>query len=79
MASGVVFTCLARFQGLGDTLPSVMSSASRIVSFVVPSVWVAAQPYFQPVHLWYVSVFSMSLQSVVSLCLMRREFRRRLL
>jgi len=75
LASGFVFTCSAVFQGLGNTLPAVWSSASRIVSFVVPSLWLAAQPQFQLVQLWYVSVASVALQAVISLWLVRGQFR----
>ncbi len=78
VASGISFTCSAMFQGLGNTMPSVVSSASRIVSFIPLAVWLAARPGYQPVQLWYVSVFSMTLQAVVSLWLVRGQFRRRL-
>jgi len=78
VASGFVFTCSAAFQGLGHTLPSVWSSASRLVTFVVPALWLAAQPSFQLTQLWYVSVTSVTLQALFSLWLVRREFRLRL-
>ncbi|HME40146.1 MAG TPA: MATE family efflux transporter [Steroidobacteraceae bacterium] len=77
VASGVVFTCSALFQGLGNTLPAVLSTASRIVSFVVPALWLAASPQFQLLHLWYVSIASVTLQAILSLWLVRAEFRRR--
>jgi putative MATE family efflux protein len=75
LASGFVFTCSAVFQGLGNTLPAVWSSASRIVSFVVPALWLAGQPQFQLTQLWYVSVASVALQAVISLGLLRGQFR----
>jgi putative MATE family efflux protein len=78
LATGIVFTCSAVFQGLGHTLPAVLSSASRIVSFVIPALWLASQPHFQLLHLWYVSLGSATLQCCVSLWLIRSEFRRRL-
>jgi putative MATE family efflux protein len=78
VASGFVFTCSAAFQGLGHTLPSVWSSGSRLVTFVVPALWIAAQPAFQLTQLWYVSVTSVTLQALFSLWLVRREFRLRL-
>jgi putative MATE family efflux protein len=77
-ASGVVFTCSAVFQGLANTVPAVLSSASRIVSFVVPALWLASQPQFQLIQLWYVSVASVTLQACISLWLVRAEFRARL-
>jgi putative MATE family efflux protein len=78
VASGFVFTCSAAFQGLGHTLPSVWSSGSRLVTFVVPALWIAAQPSFQLTQLWYVSVTSVTLQALTSLWLVRREFRLRM-
>jgi putative MATE family efflux protein len=78
LATGVVFTCSALFQGLGNTVPAVLSTASRIVSFVVPALWLASQPQFQLIHLWYTSIASVTLQAALSLWLVRIEFRRRL-
>ena len=78
VASGLVFTCSAVFQGLGNTLPAVLSSATRLLSFVVPALWLAAQPQFQLTQLWYASVASMTSQALVSLWLVRGQFRRRL-
>jgi MATE family, multidrug efflux pump len=78
LATGVVFTCSALFQGLGNTVPAVLSTASRIVSFVVPALWLASQPQFQLIHLWYTSIASVTLQAALSLWLVRTEFRRRL-
>jgi putative MATE family efflux protein len=77
LASGVVFTSSAVFQGLGNTMPAVLSSASRIVSFIVPALWLAAQTEFQLIQIWYVSVASVALQAMISLWLVRSEFRRR--
>jgi putative MATE family efflux protein len=78
VATGLVFTFSGTFQGLGNTLPAVFSSATRLVSFVLPAVWLARQPGFQIRELWYVSVASVGSQALVSLWLLRREFRRRL-
>jgi putative MATE family efflux protein len=78
VASGIVFTSSAVFQGLGHTMPAVWSAASRLVSFVVPALWLAASPEFQLYQLWYVSIASVTLQAALSLWLVRGEFRRRL-
>jgi putative MATE family efflux protein len=78
VASGLVFTCSGLFQGLGHTIPAVVSAASRLVTFVIPAFWFAAQPQFQLVDLWHISVASMTLQAFLSLWLVRVEFRRRL-
>jgi putative MATE family efflux protein len=77
VATGIVFTCSAVFQGLGNTIPVVLSSASRLLTFIAPSLWLASQAQFQLVQLWYVSVVSVTLQAVLSLWLVRRELHRR--
>jgi putative MATE family efflux protein len=77
LASGFVFTSSAVFQGLGNTLPAVYSSASRVVTFIVPALMLSQQPTFQLQHLWYISVISVALQACCSMILVRNEFRRR--
>jgi putative MATE family efflux protein len=78
VASGFVFTCSAVFQGLGNTVPAVVSSASRLVSFVLPVLWLSTQPHFEMTQVWYISVASVASQAVFSLWLVRRELRLRL-
>jgi putative MATE family efflux protein len=78
VATGMVFTCSAVFQGLGNTIPVVLSSASRLLTFILPSLWLASSSHFQLVQLWYVSVASVTLQAALSLWLVSREFRQRL-
>jgi putative MATE family efflux protein len=78
VATGIIFTCSSAFQGLGNTWPSLASSASRLVTFVGPAVWLSRQPWFQMRHLWYLSVATVSVQALTSLFLVRREFQRRL-
>ena len=39
---------------------AVLSSASRLVSFVVPALWLASQPNFQLIQLWYASIASVT-------------------
>lgn len=78
VASGIVFTSSAVFQGLGNTVPAVLSSATRIASFVGPALWLASRPHFELIELWHVSVFSMIVQALVSLWLVRVQFRARL-
>jgi putative MATE family efflux protein len=79
LCNGIVFTCSGVFQGLGNTVPAVLSSTSRLFSFILPSLWLASQPHFELIQLWYISVASIALQAVLSLWLVRREFRVRLL
>ncbi len=78
VASGLVFTCSGMFQALGNTLPALVSSASRIFLFALPAVWMAARPGFTLRRLWFLSVATVTIQVVVSLVLLHREFRHRL-
>jgi putative MATE family efflux protein len=78
VAQGLIFTCSSLFQGLGDTRPALLSTATRLVTFVLPALWLASRPGFQLHHVWYLSLFTTLLQAVVSLLLVRSQFRRRL-
>jgi hypothetical protein len=49
-----------------------------LISFVLPVLWLSAQPHFAMIQVWYLSVASVALQAVFSLWLVRREFRLRL-
>lgn len=77
-ANGIVFSCSSMFQGLGNTWPTIGSSVIRVFIFIVPVLWLAQQPQFRLEHVWYLGVASMFLQAIVSLTLVRREFRRKL-
>jgi Na+-driven multidrug efflux pump len=78
VASGLIFTCSGMFQALGNTWPSLLSSASRLFTFVVPVILLSQQPHFTLTQVWYLSVATVSLQAVTSLALLLREFRRKL-
>jgi len=78
VAQGIVFTSSALFQGLGDTRPALISTATRLITFAVPAVWMSRQPGFRLEHMWYLSVGTQTLQALVSLWLVRNEFRRKL-
>jgi putative MATE family efflux protein len=76
--SGVIFTCSSMFQALGNTLPSLYSSATRLILYSVPLIYVSTQPWFQLVHVWYLSVGSVTVQMIVSLVLLQKQLRVRL-
>ncbi len=78
VANGIIFCCSSMFQALGNTWPTIASSALRLVLFIGPSLWLSTRPGFELVHIWYASVASMTIQAVVSYTLMRREFARKL-
>jgi len=78
LATGLIFTCSGMFQALGNTWPSLASSASRLLTFVVPVVLLSRQPNFSLMQVWYLSVATVTLQALISLTLLVREFRRKL-
>ncbi len=78
VATGLIFTCSGMFQALGNTWPSLLSSASRLLTFAVPAVWLSHQPGFTMDHVWYLSVGTMTLQAVASVLLVRWQMDKRL-
>ena len=76
--SGVIFSCSSMFQALGNTMPSLYSSATRLITYSVPLIWVSTQPWFQLKHVWYLSVGTVILQMIVSLVLLQKQLRVRL-
>ncbi|HTA66336.1 MAG TPA: MATE family efflux transporter [Xanthomonadaceae bacterium] len=78
VASGIIFTCSGIFQALGNTVPSLLSSASRLITFALPGLLLSMRPGFELKHLWYLSVATVALQACTSLWLLRGQFQRRL-
>ena len=75
---GIVFTCSGMFQALGNTVPALLASATRLVTFVIPAIWLSGQSWFELRHLWYVSVLTLALQAVIAWWLLSGEMRRKL-
>jgi len=78
VASGLIFTCSGIFQGLGHTWPALASSGSRLVTFMLPAVWLASLPGLQLDQVWFLSVASAAAQMLLSLVLLHRAMRARL-
>jgi putative MATE family efflux protein len=78
-ANGVIFSCSSMFQALGNTWPTIYSSAIRVTIFAVPALWLSTRPGFQLVDVWYVSLASMFIQAALSYLLVRREFGNKLI
>jgi len=78
IASGVIFVASSMFQAMGNTIPSLVSSGTRIVLIAVPIFLLARLPGFQLRWIWYISAASVVLQLLIQLILLRREFSRRL-
>jgi putative MATE family efflux protein len=78
VAQGVIFCCSNMFQGLGNTLPSIISSATRLPLYAMPAVWLSMQPFFRIQYVWYWSIGTTTLQAFLSVWLLRTQFRIRL-
>jgi putative MATE family efflux protein len=78
IAQGIVFTCSGMFQGLGNTVPAMLSSAVRLGVFVPLAVWLSSRPGFHLDEVWWLSVSTVCLQAVVSFVLLQQQFKRRL-
>ena len=77
-AVGIVFACSGMFQAMGHTLPSLLSSLTRLLAFVLPALWLRQRAGFALLDVWHLSVASVFLQAGVSLVLMRRQLGLRL-
>ena len=78
VAQGVIFVCSSTFQGLGNTTPQLISSTVRLITYVIPILWLSTQAGFRVEHIWYVSIVTTTLQALLSLWLLRLEFSKRL-
>ncbi|MBA3831360.1 MAG: hypothetical protein H0X34_05635 [Chthoniobacterales bacterium] len=78
VAAGIVFSSSSVFQGLGHTIPPLLSSMTRLFLFALPAVWLSREPGFEIRYLWYLSVASQLLQACVNLFLLRRELKNKL-
>ena len=78
VAAGIVFVSSSIFQGIGNTLPPLFSSMTRLVLFAIPAILLSRMPEFQIRELWFLSVGSILFQMCVNLLLLRHELRKRL-
>jgi putative MATE family efflux protein len=78
VASGLIFTCSGIFQGLGHTWPALAATASRIVTFMLPAIWLSTMAGYRIEQVWYLSLASVWLQAAISVVLLRRTMQARL-
>jgi Na+-driven multidrug efflux pump len=72
VASGVIFTCSGIFQALGNTIPALVSSATRMMTFALPAIWLSYRQGFTLRQLWWLSVATVTAQMFFSVWLYRR-------
>ena len=78
VASGIVFVSSSMFQAMGNTIPSLITSGSRIVIVAVPVLLLARSPGFTLRWIWYISAGAVVVQLAMNMWLLQREYRRRL-
>lgn len=78
ISAGIVFTTSSVFQGIGNTLPPLFSSLTRLVLFALPALLISRTPGFEIRYVWYLSVASIIFQMCINVVLLRHEMRRRL-
>ena len=78
VASGIVFVSSSMFQAMGNTIPSLITSAARIAIVAVPVLLLAQTPGFTLRWIWYISAGAVVVQLAMNLWLLQREFRLRL-
>lgn len=76
--AGYVMTASGMFQALGNTLPALLSTASRLTLFALPVFYLASRNGFEIEHIWYCSVATVFIQAGISYFLLNREFSKRL-
>src|SRR5213079_1862942 len=62
ISAGIVFTTSSVFQGIGNTLPPLFSSMTRLILFALPALLISRTPGFEIRYIWYLSVGTIVLQ-----------------
>jgi putative MATE family efflux protein len=78
VASGLIFVASSMFQALGNTLPALLASFSRLALVAVPTLLLARLPSFELRWIWFLSVAAILIQLGIILLLLRRELRLKL-
>jgi len=78
VASGLIFVASSMFQAMGNTVPSLVASGTRVLLVAVPAILLSRTAGFHLNWIWYLSVGAVIVQLALSMLLLRREFTRRL-
>ena len=78
VGSGVTFVSSSMFQAMGNTIPSLATSALRLFVSIIPAILLSRVAGFHLTWIWYVGVVAVFLQMTVNLILLQREFRLKL-
>jgi putative MATE family efflux protein len=78
ISSGIIFVSSSMFQAIGNTIPPLMTSFLRLLMIAVPVLLLSRDPEFTLRWVWYLSVAAVTVQMVLNLLFLRREFNLRL-
>ena len=78
VASGLIFVASSMFQALGNTVPPLLTSFTRMLLTSIPVVLLAQLTSFELWWVWWISVAALWVHMVANVLLLRREFTRRL-
>lgn len=78
VASGINFVNSSMFQALGNTMPSLATSAVRMMVAIVPAILLSSRPGFTTRWIWYLSVASVFVQLLLGLWLLQREITKKM-
>ena len=78
LATGVAFSCFGVLSGLGNTIPTLISSTTRIALIVAGTLLLVKLGTFQVTWLWWLSVSATVVQMSMNLWFLRRELLRKL-
>lgn len=78
IATGLIFTASGTFQALGDTRPALIGSASRLITFAGPAIWMSTQPWARLEHIWIASAISVAIHCLITLVFLMRQLRLKL-
>lgn len=78
LATSVAFSCFGVLSGLGNTVPTLISSATRITLIVASALLLERSGRFEVVWLWWLSVSATVVQMTMNLVFLRRELRLKL-
>ena len=78
VGSGITFVSSSMFQAMGNTIPSLATSALRLFVSIIPAILLSRVSGFHLAWIWYVGIVAVFLQMTLNLILLQREFRLKL-
>jgi putative MATE family efflux protein len=79
IATAMIFPCFSVFNGFGNTIPSLIASATRMGFVIIAASWLSTRPDFQIHSVWMLSVAATVVQALMNLWFVRLAFRKYLM